>query len=111
MGPMQKSIMNQGSDFKAKLLVALALVAAIICVSSMVKQAQAVPAPWKIQEVARSTLIRHQRHAPRPLVAFLRAPMPWEDGYFDPSYHAFAKDKSGGVTQAKSSTKRSYDDE
>lgn len=32
--------------------------------------------------------------------ALLREPMPWEDGYFDPSYHAWPK--SSGVKQSAS---------
>lgn len=26
-------------------------------------------------------------------INMFRAPMPWEDGYFDPSYHAWSKGK------------------
>lgn len=29
----------------------------------------------------------------QPAISMLRAPMPWEDGYFDPSYHAWSKGK------------------
>jgi len=40
-----------------------------------------------------------KRRAPRHLVAYLREPMPWEDGYFDPSYHAWPKAGSSGNKQ------------
>lgn len=33
----------------------------------------------------------------RAHIARLRDPMPWEDGYFDPSYHAWPKNRQSGV--------------
>lgn len=31
--------------------------------------------------------------SPKGSISFLRDPMPWEDGYFDPSYHAWPKSR------------------
>lgn len=34
-------------------------------------------------------------------ISMLRAPMPWEDGYFDPSYHAWSKGKEEQTVSKK----------
>lgn len=36
------------------------------------------------------------------LRSLMREPMPWEDGYFDPSYHAWPKSSSGNRQQSAS---------
>lgn len=40
---------------------------------------QLLEAPWQVP-------FRHS-------VSFLRDPMPWEDGYFDPAYHVWPKSR------------------
>lgn len=42
--------------------------------------------PWE------SPMMRHAS-------AFARDPMPWEDGYFDPSYHAWPKSRQQQVVE------------
>lgn len=46
--------------------------------------------PWQV--ALRQNKLRYAASAP----AYLRQPMPWEDGYFDPTYHTWPKQSGGG---------------
>lgn len=102
-------------------VVSLVLVAGVICsflaaaesapiVNLLGPQLDDGPAAWQPHAYG-----SRQKHVLRPFVAHLREPMPWEDGYFDPTYHAWPKGgKSGGDSKQSSSSaavKRSLDSE
>lgn len=72
--------------FNSKVFVAL-IILAIIAISNM-EITEALPLVG--------------RGGPSSRRSFLRDPMPWEDGYFDPSYHAWPKGKQsdGGDKKA-----------
>lgn len=87
---------------KASVATLLAVVYLINQSPSLISRVECAPTlfgggymnPWEIP-------FRHNNH--RLHQQQLRDPMPWEDGYFDPSYHAWPKQPASSSARSSSS--------
>lgn len=82
---------NQNTMSSSRLLIAALLSLIPMLLLTTTPTASPIVNSYNMLDSRELPLLRHFSRT------FLREPMPWEDGYFDPSYHAWPKNRQQQV--------------